>query len=82
MLVPLVITSLQTCFSALCRRIPPYECNIRMGRYLTVTPVNQPRRQLGGVRFYSKWYYIRPGVGILARKYGLTLNLPALSGYQ
>ena len=38
-----------------------------MGRYLSVTPVDQLRRQMG-VRFYSTWYYIRPRVGILARK--------------
>ena len=28
------------------------------------------------------WYYTRPGVGILARKSGLALNLHALSSYQ
>ena len=38
-----------------------------MGRYLSVTPIDQPQQQLG-VRFYSMWYYIQSGVGILARK--------------
>ena len=51
-----------------------------MSRYLSVTPVDQLRRQLG-VRFYFMWYYIQPGIVALARKSGLTLNLDALSGY-
>ena len=52
-----------------------------MGRYLSVTPVDQLQWQLA-VRFYSTWYHIQPGVGILAWKSGLALNLHALSGYQ
>ena len=38
-----------------------------MGRYPSVTPLDQLWQQLG-VRFYSMWYYIRSGVSILARK--------------
>ena len=45
-----------------------------MGRYHLVTPVNQLRRELG-MWFYSKWYYTRPGVGVLARNNTLALNL-------
>ena len=52
-----------------------------MGRSLSVPLVDQLRRQLG-VSFYSTWYYIWPGVGILARKSGLALNMHALSGSQ
>ena len=52
-----------------------------MGRYLSITPVDQLRQQLD-VRFDSTWYYIRPEIGILARKSGLALNLHALSVYQ
>ena len=51
-----------------------------MDRYLSVTPVDQLRRQLC-LRFYSMCYYMQPGVGKLTRKNGLTLNLHALSGY-
>ena len=52
-----------------------------MGRYLSITLIDQLRQQLD-VRFYSTWYYIRPEVGILARKSGLALNLHALLVYQ
>ena len=52
-----------------------------MGRSPSVTLVGQLQRQLG-VSFYSTWYYIWPGVGILARKSGLALNMHALSGSQ
>ena len=45
-----------------------------MSRYLLVTPVDQLRRQLG-VRCYSKWYYIWPGVDVLARNSRSALNL-------
>ena len=43
-------------------------------RYHLVTPVDQLQMQLG-VWFYSKWYYTWPGVGVLARKNSLALNL-------
>ena len=72
---------LPTCISVLSWHIPLCTCNICMSRYLSITPIDQLRRQLG-VRFYSIWYYTRAGVGILARKSGLVLNLNALSRYQ
>ena len=52
-----------------------------MGTYLSLTPVDKLRQQMG-VRFYSTWYYIRPEVVTLAKKSGLALNLHAFSGYQ
>ena len=38
-----------------------------MGISLSVRPVDQQRRQLA-VRFYSRWYYVRSGVGVSARR--------------
>ena len=52
-----------------------------MSRYLSETPIDQLWRQLG-VKFYSMWCYIWPGVSILARKKWLTLNFHALLGYH
>lgn len=40
--------------SMLYRRAPPYEC-IDHGKNLSVTPVDQLRKELDG-RFYCKWY--------------------------
>ena len=45
--------TLQTCFSVLLRRTPPYKYNICMGRYLSANPFDQLQTQLG-VTFYSK----------------------------
>ena len=39
--------------------------------FLLVRAVDQKRRQLT-VRFYSRWYIMRTGVGVLARKIKLT----------
>ena len=52
-----------------------------MGRYLSVTPVDQQRRQLG-VRSYSRWYYSRSGVGVLARRNRLALNIHLKTCYS
>ena len=47
------------------------------GRYLSVTAVDQLRRQLAG-RFLSAWYYTRSGVGISARKNRFIMNRHSL----
>ena len=48
-----------------------------MGSFLLVRAVDQQQKQLA-VRFYSRWYIMRSGVGILARlaskKGGVTIN--------
>ena len=44
-----------------------------MGISLSVRPVDQQRRQLA-VRFYSRWYYVRSGVGVSARRIRLAMN--------
>ena len=49
------------------------------GRYLSVTAVDQLRRQLAG-RFLSAWYYTRSGVGISARKSRFIMNRYSLLG--
>ena len=38
-----------------------------MGISFSVRPVDQQRRQLA-VSFYSRWYYVRSGVGVSARR--------------
>ena len=45
--------------------------------FLLVRAVDQKRRQLT-VRFYSRWYIIRTGVGVLAKKIKLTTVKPVL----
>ena len=45
-----------------------------MGISFSVRPVEQQRRQLT-VRFYSKWYCAMSGVNVLARRFGLALNI-------
>ena len=44
-----------------------------MGISVSVRPVDQQRRQLA-VRFYSKWYFARSGIDVLARRFRLALN--------
>ena len=44
-----------------------------MSSFLSVRPVDQWWRQLA-VRFYSKWYIIRSGVCVLARKIRLAMT--------
>ena len=71
---------LQNCFSVLCWCVPPCECNIPKVD-LSVTPVNQLKRQLG-VRLFYRWYYTWPGVGILARKSRLVRNWYSFLGHE
>ena len=75
MLIPPVSASLQTCFSVLCLHTPSYKSKIAQ---VDISQTDQLQQKVG-VRFYSMWYYIQPGVSILTRKSGLTLNLHALS---
>ena len=44
-----------------------------MGISLSVRPVDQQRRQLAE-RFYSKWYCVRSGVSVSARRIGSSMN--------
>ena len=44
-----------------------------MGISFLVIPVDQQRRHLA-VRFYSRWYYVRSGVGVSARRIGSAMN--------
>ena len=41
--------------------------------FVLVRPVDQQRQQLA-VRFYAKWYFVRSGVGILARQIRLAMT--------
>ena len=44
-----------------------------MGISLSVRPVDQQPRQLA-VSFYSKWYFAKSGIDVLARLFRLALN--------
>ena len=44
-----------------------------MGSFLSVRAVDQQRKQVA-VRFYSRWYIMRPRVGILARQISLAMK--------
>ena len=45
-------------------------CNLQQRVDLSLRPMDQQRRQLA-VKLHSKWYFARPGVGILAKNVGL-----------
>ena len=58
-----IVKPLQTYFSVLYQPTPPFKYNFAW-----------VRRQLD-VRFLSRWYYTLTGVGVLAKKNRLLLNL-------
>ena len=59
-------------FSTACTLILEFYC---MGTKLIVKPPDQRRRQVE-VSLYSKWYFLRPEVGVLAKSFKLTFNRP------
>lgn len=68
---------LWTCFFVLCLLSPLYMLNIAyVDRYLSVTSINQPWRQLD-VRSYSSQCSTLSGFGVLAKKIRLVLNMHA-----
>ena len=59
-------------FSTACTLILEFYC---MCTKLIVKPPDQRRRQVE-VSLYSKWYFLRPEVGVLAKSFKLTFNRP------
>ena len=55
-----------------CRNDFPYFSRLTPP-YLYSIAVDQQRRQLA-LRFYSRWYYVRTGVGVSARRLGSAMN--------
>ena len=60
---------LHTSFFLLSWHAPPHRCDIAWVTplSLSVTPVNQLRRQLGVISYF-KWHYFQPEVGVLVGK--------------
>ena len=70
------VISYLRCWSLLCQCTLLHKFGHCMGSYLSVVPVGQLQRQLEVTPYSSGIrYYTHPGVGVLARKNRLPLNL-------